>query len=244
MGCLQGDSAHGLEQNVTWRRTQSITRPAVWQDAEKLDFRTIFSVRAETAKRLTFGDWCCIQDGGRDFASSFTPRSGSRHCWQDLRESNKIVGGAYRSGASRHGSSARYCARRAGRGLPKGGLLPSFGTKLFMLAQASISVPSTEKCLLESRLRTCGRFKTLAHISRETRDWLATRPAGRFHFTFTPKHGSWLNLVEGFFSKFARSVLRHIRVKARTQGTHYGRHRRRQPPSSHPHPSYKLAEAA
>ena len=31
-----------------------------------------------------------------------------------------------------------------------------------MLAQASISVPSTEKCSLESRLRTCGRFSTLA----------------------------------------------------------------------------------
>ncbi len=54
-----------------------------------------------------------------------------------------------------------------------------------------------------------------AHISRETRDWLATRPAGRFDFTFTPKHGSWLNLVEGFFSKFARSVLRHIRVTSK-----------------------------
>ena len=27
-----------------------------------------------------------------------------------------------------------------------------------------------------------------------------------------PNHGSWLNLVEGFFSKLARSVLRHIRV--------------------------------
>jgi len=35
------------------------------------------------------------------------------------------------------------------------------------------------------------------------------------HFTFTPKHGSWLNLVEGFFSKFARSVLRHIRVTSK-----------------------------
>src|SRR5580704_10330052 len=42
-----------------------------------------------------------------------------------------------------------------------------------------------------------------AHISRETRTWLATRPAGRFEFTFTPKHGSRLNLVEGFFSKLA-----------------------------------------
>src|ERR1700680_185497 len=48
-----------------------------------------------------------------------------------------------------------------------------------------------------------------AHISKETKAWLATRP-GRFEFTFTPKHGSWLNLGEGFFSNFARSVLRHI----------------------------------
>src|SRR3979490_115451 len=54
-----------------------------------------------------------------------------------------------------------------------------------------------------------------AHISRETRTWLATRPPGRFKFTFTPTHGSWLNLVEGFFSKFARSVLRHIRVASK-----------------------------
>ena len=51
-----------------------------------------------------------------------------------------------------------------------------------------------------------------AHISKETRAWLAKQPAGRFEFTFTPKHGSWLNLIEGFFSKLARSVLRHIRV--------------------------------
>ena len=54
-----------------------------------------------------------------------------------------------------------------------------------------------------------------AHISRETTAWLATRPAGRFEFTFTPKHGSWLNLIEGFFSKFARTVLRHIRVASK-----------------------------
>jgi transposase len=56
-----------------------------------------------------------------------------------------------------------------------------------------------------------------AHISRETRIWLATRPVGRFEFTFTPKHGSWLNLIEGFFSKFARSVLRHIRVASKQE---------------------------
>jgi transposase len=56
-----------------------------------------------------------------------------------------------------------------------------------------------------------------AHISKETNAWLATRPAGRFEFTFTPKHGSWLNLVEGFFSKLARSVLRHIRVASKQE---------------------------
>ena len=56
-----------------------------------------------------------------------------------------------------------------------------------------------------------------AHISRETQAWLAAQPAGRFAFTFTPKHGSWLNLIEGFFSKFARSVLRHIRVASKQE---------------------------
>src|SRR5205085_9563036 len=54
-----------------------------------------------------------------------------------------------------------------------------------------------------------------AHISKETRAWLDTRPHGRFEFTFTPTHGSWLNLIEGFFSKFTRSVLRHIRVTSK-----------------------------
>ena len=43
------------------------------------------------------------------------------------------------------------------------------------------------------------------------------QPIGRFEFTFTPKHGSWLNLVEGFFSKLARSVLRHIRVASKQE---------------------------
>jgi transposase len=50
-----------------------------------------------------------------------------------------------------------------------------------------------------------------AHISKETRAFLATRP-NRFEFTFTPKHGSWLNLIESFFGKMARTLLRGIRV--------------------------------
>ena len=56
-----------------------------------------------------------------------------------------------------------------------------------------------------------------AHISKETKAWLADQPVGRFEFSFTPKHGSWLNLVEGFFSKLARSVLRHIRVASKQE---------------------------
>jgi len=55
-----------------------------------------------------------------------------------------------------------------------------------------------------------------AHISKETNAWLTARP-DRFEFTFTPKHGSWLNLIEGFFSKLARSVLRHIRVASKQE---------------------------
>ena len=56
-----------------------------------------------------------------------------------------------------------------------------------------------------------------AHISKETQAWLAEQPTGQFELTFTPKHGSWLNLVEGFFSKLARSVLRHIRVASKQE---------------------------
>ena len=56
-----------------------------------------------------------------------------------------------------------------------------------------------------------------AHVSKETNNWLAAQREGRFSFVFTPKHGSLLNLVEGFFSKMARSVLRHIRVASKAE---------------------------
>ena len=54
------------------------------------------------------------------------------------------------------------------------------------------------------------------HTSDETRKFLATVPE-RFEFVFTPKHGSWLNLVEGFFSKMTRQMLKGIRVKTREE---------------------------
>lgn len=56
------------------------------------------------------------------------------------------------------------------------------------------------------------------HTSEATRKYLATVP-GRFEFVFTPKHGSWLNMIEGFFSKMTRQMLRGIRVKSKDELT-------------------------
>jgi transposase len=55
-----------------------------------------------------------------------------------------------------------------------------------------------------------------AHTSKETMRYLTSRP-GRFVFVFTPTHGSWLNLIESFFSKMARAFLRGIRVNTKEE---------------------------
>lgn len=55
-----------------------------------------------------------------------------------------------------------------------------------------------------------------AHLSKQTRAYLASIP-NRFEFIFTPKHGSWLNLVESFFGKLARTLLRGIRVSSKAE---------------------------
>jgi len=55
-----------------------------------------------------------------------------------------------------------------------------------------------------------------AHISKETMKYLASRP-GRFVYVHTPKHGSWLNLIEMAFSKMARTFLLHIRVSSKDE---------------------------
>lgn len=56
------------------------------------------------------------------------------------------------------------------------------------------------------------------HSSDTTREYLATVP-GRFEFVFTPKHGSWLNMIESFFSKMTKQMLRGIRVKSKEELT-------------------------
>ena len=55
-----------------------------------------------------------------------------------------------------------------------------------------------------------------AHISKETRAYLATKP-NRFTYVHTPKHGSWLNLVETLFGKMAHTFLRQIRVQSKAE---------------------------
>ncbi len=54
------------------------------------------------------------------------------------------------------------------------------------------------------------------HKSAKVQEYLETVP-GRFEFVFTPTHASWLNLVEGFFSKMTKQMLRGIRVKTKDE---------------------------
>lgn len=42
-------------------------------------------------------------------------------------------------------------------------------------------------------------------------------PEGRFEFVFTPKHGFWLNMIESFFSKLTKQMLRGIRVNSKEE---------------------------
>lgn len=56
-----------------------------------------------------------------------------------------------------------------------------------------------------------------AHTSKETQRFLDTMPKGRFKFVFTPKHGCWLNMIESFFSKMTKQMLRGIRVNTKQE---------------------------
>ena len=51
------------------------------------------------------------------------------------------------------------------------------------------------------------------HRCKDVMEYLALNPK-RFEFTFNPKHASWLNLIESFFSKCAKQCLRHLRVNS------------------------------
>ncbi len=55
-----------------------------------------------------------------------------------------------------------------------------------------------------------------SHFSKETRTYLSGVP-NRFEFIFTPKHGSWLNIIETLFAKMTKTFLRGIRVQSKTE---------------------------
>jgi transposase len=68
-----------------------------------------------------------------------------------------------------------------------------------------------------------------SHTSKATRAWIAAHP--RFTVTYTPKHASWLNVIEIFFSILTRKVLlrgeftsqAQLEKKILTFITHYDR---------------------
>jgi transposase len=55
-----------------------------------------------------------------------------------------------------------------------------------------------------------------SHVSKETLSWLKSKP-NRFEFVYTPKHGSWLNIIEVFFSKMTRAFLKFLRVSSKEE---------------------------
>ena len=54
------------------------------------------------------------------------------------------------------------------------------------------------------------------HRAKKVIEYLST-VEGRFEFVFTPKHASWLNLIESFYSKMTRQMLKGIRVKSKEE---------------------------
>ena len=54
-------------------------------------------------------------------------------------------------------------------------------------------------------------------LQEEVQNNLATKPEGRYMFVFTPTHSSWLNLIESFFSKMTKQMLKGIRVNTKQE---------------------------
>ena len=54
------------------------------------------------------------------------------------------------------------------------------------------------------------------HKAKKVIEYLST-VEGRFELVFTPKHASWLNLVESFFSKMTKQMLKGIRVESKEE---------------------------
>lgn len=60
-------------------------------------------------------------------------------------------------------------------------------------------------------------YKQLSLQFDQNGELLPFEDGGRFEFVFTPRHASWLNLVEGFFSKMTKQMLKEIRVDTKDE---------------------------
>ena len=126
--------------------------------------------------------------------------------------------------AGKHACVARdHEYKRHGHVEPAGGDRPAYRTGSCLRRRppplARVHRLSQEaRCGLRRRYRDQGHpGQSFGACVEGNQEWLAAQREGRFSFVFTPKHGSWLNLVEGFFSKMARSVLRRIRVASKAE---------------------------
>jgi transposase len=102
----------------------------------------------------------------------------------------------------RHGTTNLFAALQVHRGEVSGMTSQTRNRWDFLafLEQLDAEIPAEQRVIaILDNLST--------HKTREVEAWLGEHP--RWQFVFTPKHASWLNQVECFFSILARRLLRH-----------------------------------
>jgi transposase len=100
----------------------------------------------------------------------------------------------------RHGTTALFAALEAAAGKVTGACCPQHRHQEFLrfLRQAARAYPRRKLHIV------CDNYGTHSHP--DVRAWLARHPRITLHFT--PTSGSWLNLVEVFFSVITRQAIR------------------------------------
>jgi hypothetical protein len=147
------------------------------------------------------------RQGCRDSAQQW--RAEHPGYWKQLREHNPE-----RAERNRHRQQQRD-ERRRQRRLANNNSAPNLANNNPAIPQAiesKISAPSCQQQPSGQRVAFCP-IKGSEPCSKETQAFLSKHP-NRFQYVLTPKHGSWLNIVETLFGKMARTFQRHIRVQS------------------------------